>query len=389
MLRRKIYQAVAFLIPFSLIFDVAAFSQESASAKYVGPYCGAYCVYACLSAYGKTPDFSELLETKYIGSYKGSNLLEMQHALEDFGLHAQSYEHLGIGTLKRMEVPVILHVKDRDQGRENDHWMVYMGSSNGRARIIDPPGAIEEVGYADILARWNGRALVVSDTPDQSGLVDWTTYSKPLSYISLMFLIAILHKLWLESGWRFITARFVPPSSFFGDIRRAVTIVLLSAFMGCAFHAFDEVGFFSNSSALMSLKSRYISSTLMTYDVSQIKSLSAESDIYFIDARYREDYEQGHLPGAINLPVNSTQSSRRLALASIRKDKPVIVYCQSAGCAFSDTIASYLLREGYKDIRLFPGGWQAWLDYEKARSPSSPTPGGRDTSEVNPRGPSS
>ena len=38
----------------------------------------------------------------------------------------------------------------------------------------------------------------------------------------------------------------------------------------------------------------------------------------------REDYEQEHLPGAINIPLKELDPK---AASSLRKDRPIVVYC--------------------------------------------------------------
>ena len=38
----------------------------------------------------------------------------------------------------------------------------------------------------------------------------------------------------------------------------------------------------------------------------------------------REDYEQEHLPGAINIPLKELDPR---AASSLRKDRPIVVYC--------------------------------------------------------------
>jgi phage shock protein E len=44
-----------------------------------------------------------------------------------------------------------------------------------------------------------------------------------------------------------------------------------------------------------------------------------------IDVRTPEEYAQGHLPGAVNIPVDQLT----MRLDKIPKDRPIILYCQS------------------------------------------------------------
>lgn len=48
-----------------------------------------------------------------------------------------------------------------------------------------------------------------------------------------------------------------------------------------------------------------------------------------IDVREPDEFERGHLPGAINIPSQSLMSGC-LELASVPKDAEIIVYCKTS-----------------------------------------------------------
>lgn len=63
-----------------------------------------------------------------------------------------------------------------------------------------------------------------------------------------------------------------------------------------------------------------------------------------VDVRSAEEYQGGHIDGAINVPVSELASR----LAEIPKDKPVVVYCHSG---MRSSKAKTVLRDsGYKDV---------------------------------------
>ncbi|MEK6262362.1 MAG: rhodanese-like domain-containing protein, partial [Planctomycetota bacterium] len=72
------------------------------------------------------------------------------------------------------------------------------------------------------------------------------------------------------------------------------------------------------------------------------------------------DFESGHVPGAINVPVFTTQVERRRLLANLPKGARVIVYCQSENCQFDETLGAALYAEGIENVALFPGGIRQW-----------------------------
>jgi rhodanese-related sulfurtransferase len=69
-------------------------------------------------------------------------------------------------------------------------------------------------------------------------------------------------------------------------------------------------------------------------------------------------FEQGHLPGAINLPLEGFVENARRALPD--PSAAIVVYCASATCKNSDVAATKLRSLGYTNVRVFTGGKAAW-----------------------------
>ena len=65
-----------------------------------------------------------------------------------------------------------------------------------------------------------------------------------------------------------------------------------------------------------------------------------------LDVRTPEEYEEGHIPGSRNIPVQSMETVESVVR---RKDIPVFVYCYSG--ARSHRAARMLGRMGYTDVR--------------------------------------
>lgn len=64
-----------------------------------------------------------------------------------------------------------------------------------------------------------------------------------------------------------------------------------------------------------------------------------------LDVRTPEEYREGHIEGARNIPVQ--QLAQRMSEVG-PPDRPVVVYCRSGGR--SQTAAEMLLRAGYQDV---------------------------------------
>ena len=84
------------------------------------------------------------------------------------------------------------------------------------------------------------------------------------------------------------------------------------------------------------------------------------TDTVIIDARRARDYQAGHLDGAISLPVDANEALWEEATAIIRRDKPIMVYCQSDRCKYAERVSVALLKDGFSGISIYRGGWHDW-----------------------------
>lgn len=91
-------------------------------------------------------------------------------------------------------------------------------------------------------------------------------------------------------------------------------------------------------------------------DVVAFKDAVAASDALVIDVRQPSEYEEGHIPGAVNIPLRELGAN----IDKIPTDRQVFVYCKSgyrAGVAVSS-----LRMMGYDNALSFSGSWLAWTE---------------------------
>ena len=86
--------------------------------------------------------------------------------------------------------------------------------------------------------------------------------------------------------------------------------------------------------------------------------MDSESGYIIIDARTQEEYDQGHIPGAIVIPEYEIAVRAENELPD--KDQLILVYCRSG--RRSKIAAEELVKLGYTNIREF-GGIIDW-EYE-------------------------
>jgi sulfur-carrier protein adenylyltransferase/sulfurtransferase len=76
----------------------------------------------------------------------------------------------------------------------------------------------------------------------------------------------------------------------------------------------------------------------------------------FLDVRERDEWEEGHIPGALHIPRGTLES--RVESAVPGHERPLVVYC--AGGSRSAFAAKTLDELGYGDVRSLAGGFTEW-----------------------------
>ena len=91
--------------------------------------------------------------------------------------------------------------------------------------------------------------------------------------------------------------------------------------------------------------------------VDEVKAkIDAKEEIFLLDVREPSEFEGGHISGAINLPWNSGVLQEKYA--TLPKDKPLIVICQSGGR--SAAASAFLEEKGFDQVLNMVGGMNAW-----------------------------
>jgi len=74
-----------------------------------------------------------------------------------------------------------------------------------------------------------------------------------------------------------------------------------------------------------------------------------------VDARSASEYASGHLPGAVNIPMEQIEAR----LDDLSRDVPVVLICHSGKRA---RIVARLLEPCRNDVMILNGGTSAWID---------------------------
>ena len=81
----------------------------------------------------------------------------------------------------------------------------------------------------------------------------------------------------------------------------------------------------------------------------------ATDDVTIVDVRSDAEWDHGHLPGALHIPLGSLGSR----VAELPRQRPIVVQCQSGDR--SSIAASVLLDVGRRDVFNLRGGLNGWL----------------------------
>lgn len=108
-------------------------------------------------------------------------------------------------------------------------------------------------------------------------------------------------------------------------------------------------------------------STIRQHYVSKLAFETDPSDVYHdlqngetgfivIDARLKDDFAEGHIPGAMSLPYRTIDSE---TTAKLPTDKLLVVYCWSPACNAATKAAVRLAGLGFA-VKEMIGGIQYW-----------------------------
>jgi rhodanese-related sulfurtransferase len=88
------------------------------------------------------------------------------------------------------------------------------------------------------------------------------------------------------------------------------------------------------------------------------------ANVLWVDARPANEFERGHVPGAVSLNEDRWGEALPEFLAKDwSPDKKIVVYCSAASCNLAEDVARRLRDEAKlpNEIRILKGGWEAWL----------------------------
>ncbi len=92
-----------------------------------------------------------------------------------------------------------------------------------------------------------------------------------------------------------------------------------------------------------------------------LQLMQGTPDMVLVEVLDHGPYEDWHLPGAINIPLDE-RFEERVGIFLPDPDRLVVVYCGGPASPTSPEAAERLERLGYSRVMHYPGGKRAWRD---------------------------
>ena len=95
------------------------------------------------------------------------------------------------------------------------------------------------------------------------------------------------------------------------------------------------------------------------YEISVAQAHSLfELGITFLDARHEEDFEKGHVQGAIRIAAD--EFAARAAEIMPLLPGPVVIYCSGGQCDASHNLAKLLVEAKFTQVHIMTDGFPGW-----------------------------
>lgn len=87
----------------------------------------------------------------------------------------------------------------------------------------------------------------------------------------------------------------------------------------------------------------------------------ADGRATFIDARPHDLFFDGHIAGAVNVPLAERSGRLDELRRELPRSRPVIVYCDGGSCESATRLGAWLVSHGWRDVNVLGDGYPAWV----------------------------
>jgi rhodanese-related sulfurtransferase len=142
-------------------------------------------------------------------------------------------------------------------------------------------------------------------------------------------------------------------------IREIIVLVALSSILGAAVH-FSLVRRFVRGEFKQGFLDQGELPGIRFITLAETEDLFGQGRAVFVDSRSGEGFAAGHIPGALNIPLEESKRGLPREALAYPPDQILIVYCEGGDCQTSISLAKLIHALGFRDLRIFAGGWTEW-----------------------------
>lgn len=141
-------------------------------------------------------------------------------------------------------------------------------------------------------------------------------------------------------------------------LREAAHICIIAVLLGFAINAAHPRGFLLVGRAAMREK------RIVRLSLDEARLKHAAGAAVFVDARTPEEFREGRIAGAINVPAGYEGRLYRngaFLLPALQGDREIVLYCDGVECGAAEELARKMIGEGYpRNLYIVTDGYPAW-----------------------------
>ena len=134
---------------------------------------------------------------------------------------------------------------------------------------------------------------------------------------------------------------------------QTLIIVVISLLSGVIYNSISDHGISLDYQPLNLESGSYLT-------IEQTMTLLSEGRSLFIDTRYKNQFEQGHLKNAKNVPASTPREALLNFFKAVPKDQQIVTYCSSSDCNSSRRLEGFLTYLGYNKVLIYLQGYNEW-----------------------------
>lgn len=152
----------------------------------------------------------------------------------------------------------------------------------------------------------------------------------------------------------------------YSPLKQSLWQLPMIAFMACLFGL--SVNHFRSDSIPVvgdwSVDARFSDSAgeSLVISLEDAKKLFEQKQAVFIDARPKDQYDEGHIQKAISLPWQEVDTYFMEVATQFDDQVKIITYCDGESCELSHELALFLKEMGFNNVKVLVNGWSSWQE---------------------------